>query len=113
MENTAGLALVCLKQRDYSPALLHINTILEYLASGELLVSTDIPLRIYWIAYFVLAELNDVRSQQVLELAHQQLEKHCSRISQSQLRQSFLIKVPFNCYILNAWEKHKSQARIV
>ena len=112
IENLAGLALTCLKQKDYANALLHIDTILDFLASGETLASTDLPLRIYWITYFVLAELNDVRAHQVLKLAYDQLEIHCSFISQVQLKQSFLTELPFNQSILKAWEAYQNQTQV-
>ena len=64
---------------------------------------------IYWVCWRVLKSLDDVRSQQILEKAHQRLYEQAERILDQELQLSYLCGVPAHREILVAWEQAQAK----
>jgi hypothetical protein len=94
MESLAGLARVSLAQGDASQAqaLAQVEEILSYLETGTL-DGTEEPFRIYLTCYRVLRASQDPRARTVLNTAHRLLGERTAKISDEELRRSFLDNV--------------------
>ncbi len=103
MEPIAGLARVHLAQGQISKARACVEEILCYLENSTL-DGTEEPLKVYATCYHILRDMQDPRSQTILETAHRLLEERAARISNQDLRNSFLENVPENREIVAAWE---------
>jgi hypothetical protein len=100
MEPLAGLARVSLAQGDLARALAYIEQILSYL-DGSTLYGTAEPLRIYLTCYQVLDAVGDPRARAILTTAYQLLQEQTAKISDRDLRDSFLKNVPAHREILS------------
>lgn len=76
---------------------------LAYFANGGTLDGTDEPLRISLTCYQVLQATGDLRAAEVLATAHATLTEQAAKISDAQMRRSFLENVPYHRAIAEAW----------
>jgi PAS domain S-box-containing protein len=100
MESLAGLARVSLAQEDLPQAQAQVKEILSYLET-DTLEGTDEPFRIYLTCYYVLRANKDPRAQDILETTRRLLQEQVARISDEELRRSFLENVPAHREILS------------
>jgi predicted ATPase/DNA-binding SARP family transcriptional activator len=92
MESLAGLACISLAQDNLIQAQARVEEILTYLESNTL-DGTDEPLRIYLTCYRVLRAAQNPRAQDVLSAGHHLLQERAAKISDEELRRSFLENV--------------------
>ena len=92
----AGLARVALARGDVSGAMGWVAPILDALADGESLDGTWEPLRIYLTAFDVLRAAGDVRAEQVLRRASDELEERSRKITDEADRHSYRHAVPWH-----------------
>jgi len=103
MEPLAGLARVSLAQDDLAKARGHADEILEHLETDNL-EGTHEPLRVYLTCYHVLHADQDPRAQTILEKAFHLLQEQAAKITDKDMRRSFLENVKTHCEIIKAWE---------
>lgn len=102
MEPLAGLARVALAQGDLPQARTHVAEILHHLETGSM-DGADEPCQVYLTCYQVLcAAGEDVLAQAILSKAHSLLRERAARISDAQLRRSFLENVADHREIMKA-----------
>lgn len=106
-ESLAGRARISLAQGDLPQALAQVEQILSYVesntpstGSGHGLDGTDEPFRVYLTCYGVLRANQDPRAGDILSTAHRLLQERAARISDEELRRSFLENVPAHREIL-------------
>lgn len=107
-EPLAGLARVSQKRREMTLAQEQVNKILTYLDGGGTLDGVEEPLRVWLTCYQVLQEMGDSRVEEILENAHELLQKRASEIKDKSLRSTFLEKVPHHAEIVRAWEESQN-----
>ena len=112
MESLAGLARVSLAQGDLTQAQAHIEGILGHLqsrtpstGSGHGLDGTKEPFLVYLTCYRVLRANQDPRAGDVLTTAHHLLQERAARISDEELRRSFLENVVAHREIVSEFAK--------
>jgi tetratricopeptide (TPR) repeat protein len=101
----AGLARVSMARGDIEQALNQVELILTHLdtetpSKGHPLDGTIEPVRIYMTCYQVLKANKDNRAHDILDEAHNLLQKRAATISDKELRHSFLQNVPAHCEIV-------------
>jgi predicted ATPase/class 3 adenylate cyclase/Flp pilus assembly protein TadD len=101
----AGLARVSMARGDIEQALNQVELILTYLdtetpSKGHTLDGTIEPVRIYTTCYQVLKANKDNRAHDILDEAHNLLQKRAATISDKEQRHSFLHNVPAHCEIV-------------
>jgi tetratricopeptide (TPR) repeat protein len=104
-ESLAGLARVALVRGNLVQAVAHAETILTHLRHGGTVDGTDEPLRIYLTVYQALAVAKDTRAQEMLEIAHDQLQEQAARLTDEGARRMFREQVPYHHEIVVAWEE--------
>ncbi len=109
MEAIAALACIELVNGDSDKAIQHVEVVLQHLENNGSLDGTEEPLRILWMLYDVLQQVQDARAIELLAKAHQQLQKRAEKILDTQLRGAFLDNVPHNLAIKTAWRKQCSR----
>ena len=92
VEPQAGLARVCLAGGKLAPALGYVEEILSHLESGTL-EGTEQPLLVYLTCYRVLRAAADPRAEVVLEEGYRLLQEIAGKITDPELRSSFLENV--------------------
>jgi tetratricopeptide (TPR) repeat protein len=102
MEPLAGLARVSLAQNDLSQAQTYVAEILAFLEDNSL-DGTDEPFRVYLTCYHVLHAGQDPRAKEILKTAYGLLQEQAVRISEGELRRSFLENIVAHREILNEW----------
>jgi predicted ATPase len=110
IEALAGLARVSMARGDTEQALNHVEEILTYLETetpsmGHPLDGTIEPMRIYLTCYQVLKANKDNRNHDILDKAHNLLQKRAANISDEELRHSFLHNVAANREVVSEFEK--------
>jgi tetratricopeptide (TPR) repeat protein len=101
-EPLAGLARVALAQGDLPQARMHVAEILHHLETGSL-DGADEPCQVYLTCYRVLcAAREDLSAQAILSKAHSLLQERAAKISDEELRHSFLEKVAVHRKIVEA-----------
>jgi tetratricopeptide (TPR) repeat protein len=105
IESLAGAARVSLAQGNLTQAQAQVEEILAHLetnirstthdtaASGHGLHGAVEPFRVYLTCYRVLRAGQDLRAQEILNTAHRLLQEQAARISDEELRRSFLENV--------------------
>ena len=91
MESLAGLARVSLAQGNMAQA--QVEEILSHLET-KTLDGTEEPFRVYLTCYRVLRVNQDPRAEAILNTAHHLLQEQAAKISDEELRRSFLENVP-------------------
>jgi predicted ATPase/class 3 adenylate cyclase len=104
-EPLAGLARIALEMEELPPAMTNISEIMDYLDAGGTLDGCDEPLRVYLSCYQVLRQAGDSRTVRVLETAYKTLMSRAEKIQDLEMRNSFLINVPYHNAIIGGWQK--------
>jgi len=107
MEPLAGLARVSLAQGEVAQAQGRVDEILSHLESNTL-DGTDEPFRVYLTCYRVLCANQDSRTQAILNTAHSLLQERAAKISDEEMRRSFLENVTAHREILSEFAKGES-----
>lgn len=100
-ESLAGLARVSQVQGNLAQAQARVEEILAHLETGSLDDTVE-PFRIYLTCYRVLEASADPRAQGILTTAHAELQERAAKITDEELRHSFLENVPANREIVAA-----------
>jgi tetratricopeptide (TPR) repeat protein len=106
MEPLAGLARVCLTQRDLTQAQVHVEKILSHL-ENHTLEGAEEPFRVYLTCYCVLCANQDPRAQTVLDTAYNLLQEWAASINDEELRRSFLENAPAHREIVREFAKRE------
>ena len=106
MEPLAGLARVALAQEDPMQAQAHVEEILSHLETGTL-DGTTAPFQVYLTCYRVLRANHDLRAQEVLATAYHLLHERAARITDEEMRRSFLKNVAAHREIVREVEGHR------
>jgi len=105
MEPVAGLAYLALMQSDVGTAIEYVDKVLRHLENDGSLDGTEEPLRIRWMLCNVLQHAEDTRAMPLLVETHRQLHERAGKISNTQMRRTFLENVPHNQAIETAWKR--------
>ena len=113
MDGLAGQARVSLAQGKLAEALAQVEEILNHLnvehsssaGSGNHLDGTDEPFRIYLTCYRVLVANQDPRASVIMNIAYDLLQERAGKITDTELRRSFLENVAAHREILTAWSE--------
>jgi predicted ATPase len=105
-EPLAGLARVSVAQGDLTQAQAHVEEILAYLETGTL-GGTNEPFRVYLTCYRVLRANQAPRAQAVLNTAYNLLQERAAKISDEELRRSFLENVAAHRQIVSEFANSK------
>jgi len=105
-EPLAGLARVALAQGDPMQAQAHVEEILSHLETGTLDGATA-PFQIYLTCYRVLKASQDLRTQEILATAYDLLQERAARITDEEMRRSFLENVAAHREIVRELEGHR------
>jgi len=103
METLAGLASVYLTQGKLAQALSHVDEILSHLENNTL-DGAEEPFRVYLTCYRVLQDNRDPRAAAILDTAHCLLQERAAKISEEELRRSFLENVAAHREIVKAYQ---------
>jgi DNA-binding SARP family transcriptional activator/tetratricopeptide (TPR) repeat protein len=101
MDALAGLALVLLGAGETAQAIGHVDEILAYLQSGTPEGWIEEPFQVYLSCYRVLRVAGDPRAVGVLEEGYQFLQEIANKMTDEDLRRSFLENV--------AWHRELTQ----
>jgi len=117
MEPLAGLARISLARGQLVQAQTWVEEILSYLeqdssSKGPGLLATDEPFRTYQTCYRVLQTSQDPRAAAVLEAAHNLLQERAAKISDEEMRRSFLEHVPSHREIVSEFTRAKCTAQL-
>lgn len=101
----AAMAQVAIHQDDWPQALVHVQAILDYLATDSL---NSIPSRfqIYLTCCQVLLYRQDDRAHDLLVSTHQQLQNRAANIQNSTLRISYLTNVAAHRTIIELYQRN-------
>jgi tetratricopeptide (TPR) repeat protein len=102
-EPLAGLACISLAQGDLAQALGYVEEILDYLGLATL-DGTDEPIRVYLTCYRVLHANQDPRAPDLLMTAYNLLQERAAKITDENLRRSFLENLVAHRELLATWE---------
>lgn len=102
METLAGLARVSVAQGDLAEAQAQVEEILGHLETNTL-DGTEEPFQVYLTCYRILSAHQDPRAQAILNTAHSLLQERAAKISDEEMRRSFLEKVAAHRGILSEW----------
>jgi hypothetical protein len=103
MESLAGLAHVALDQDDLDRAQAQVGQILSFLEDNTL-EGTEEPFRIYFVCHQVLRANQDPRAREILVSAYDLLQERAAKITDAELRRSFLEEVPAHQEIVHEFE---------
>jgi len=106
MESLAGLARVALAQGDVARAQAHIEEILSHLETGTL-HGVIAPFQVYLTCYRALKASQDPLAQEVLATAYDRLRERAARITDEEMRRSFLENVAAHREIVREVEGHR------
>jgi predicted ATPase len=109
LEPLAGLARVSMARDDLAQAQTYVEEILSQLEDSTLRESKQ-TLYAYLDCYRVLRALADPRADSILESAHDVLQARATRISDEQMRHSFLQNVPAHQEIVREFEASQRSA---
>ena len=102
MASLAGLAWVAFTQGNLAQVQEHVEEILDNLDTRVLNLLE--PFRVYLICYRILQANHDHRAPKILATAHQLLQERAAKISDEELRRSFLEKVVVHRETVSAFE---------
>lgn len=103
VENVAGLARLALKQNDLETAIKHAAQVLRHIREHDL-AYIESPLLVYLTCIHVLAAQGQDRlARHMLAEAYGKLLKRADKITDTELRRSFLERVPEHRQIIAAW----------
>jgi tetratricopeptide (TPR) repeat protein len=107
-EALTGLARVSLAQGDLHQAQAQVEEILEHLENHTLAGIVE-PFRVYLTCYRVLRANHDPRAPDILHTAHRLLQERAAKISDEELRRSFLENVTAHREIMREFEKQSEE----
>jgi len=107
IESLAGLARVSLAQGDLAQAQDRIEEILRYL-EDHTVEGMEEPFLVYWTCYQVLRASQDPRAQAILDAARRLLQERAARITDEELRRSFLENVVLHRHILDEFAERQA-----
>ena len=99
----AALARLALTQGDLPSAIAYVEEIWRYLQTNNL-DGLDEPFLVYLICCQVLRAAEDERFRPLLERAYQLLQNQALRISDPEMRKSFLHNVVAHSELAKLWE---------
>ena len=99
----AGLARVALAQRDPGAAVVYLEPVLAALATEGTDEGEHDRAKNRLICWKALTAAGDPRASRFLELAHDEVQATAARISDPDLKESFLANHPTNRAIIAAW----------
>lgn len=102
-EALAGLARVALAQGDPPRAQTQVEEILRYLEHGTM-DGAEHPFQVYLTCYRVLRASQDPRAQGILATAYRLLQERATKITDEELRRSFLESVAAHREIVREYE---------
>jgi len=102
-ETLAALARLALTQGDLPSAIAYVEEIWRYLQTNNL-DGLDEPFLVYLICCQVLRAAEDERFRPLLERAYQLLQNQALRISDPEMRKSFLHNVVAHSELAKLWE---------
>ena len=102
-ETQAGLASIYLSQREYAKALETVEEVLRYLDANTL-YGVEEPFQVYLNCFRVLRANQDGRAWPLLDLACRLLREQAERITDAQIRQSFLQNVRAHAELMREWQ---------
>ncbi len=103
VEAEASLAETARLAGDVAEAMVHVETAVSALTTGQSLDGTESPFQIYLTCYQVLNAAQDTRAQDVLYQGHQQLQERANAIVDEQARKMFLEDVAVHRQITMAY----------
>lgn len=105
-----GWVRLALAQGDLNAACRSMEQILQLRETDPALSGvSDEPMRIFSTCCYILIMTKDARAQDLLSFAYQRLQNQSMKISDPQLRQSYLERVPANCEIARLWRSLHSK----
>ena len=107
MESRAALAKIFLEQGNLEQAMSQVEEIYSHLESNTL-EGTEDPSRIHLTCYQVMKANRDLRAQEILSIAYNNLQAQAAKIEDEELRHSFLLNVPANREIVSEFETFSS-----
>lgn len=110
MDARAGLARVALALPDLLEAQNQVGVILSYLEAGNSLDGTEAPLRIFLTCYQVLQAIEDSRAGDSLAGSYNLLQEQAAKITDENIRRSFLQNVPWHREIAQLWEDEQKKS---
>jgi predicted ATPase len=105
IESVAGLARVRLALGDQAQAQAHVQEILAYLDQDPTLYDLEEPLRVYLTCCQVLGAQGS-RAQEILQTAYDMLQQRADKITDAEMRHSFLSEVVVHREIVAAFGEH-------
>lgn len=108
LEPKAGMAFVCYRQNDLAQAHMLVDNILQEIARVGLAGVIE-PNRIRWICYQILRAANDNRAHTLLRDAYEIILTQAAKISEPDLRTTFLENSPIRRTIIQEFEKRASE----
>jgi DNA-binding SARP family transcriptional activator len=109
MDALAGLASVRLVAGETAQAMGHVEEILAYLQSGILEGWVDEPFQVYLSCYRVLQVAGDPRAVRVLEEGYQFLQEIAGKMTDDDLRRSFLDNVAWHRELIQEYEQVRGE----
>lgn len=103
-EPLAGLARLCLSQKNPGEALALVEEILGVLESHTL-DGTEEPIRVYLTCYQVLAANQDPRTKELLKTVHRLLQERAAKMGDEEMRRSYLQNVAAHREIVQEFAK--------
>lgn len=107
MEAYAGLAEISREQGNLTVAQAWIESILTFLADGNVLEGFTETSWIYWTCYTVLRDLGDMRAELILAKAQVEINQLATQITDETLRQSYLV-MPIHAALLTVHARKDS-----
>jgi len=104
MDSLTGLAQIALAQEDVEQAQVYVEEILPSWKERGLEGAED-PFNVYLICYRVLRANRDPRAQAILQTAYDLLQEQAIKITDAEMRRSFLENVAAHREIIQAWEQ--------
>jgi predicted ATPase/class 3 adenylate cyclase len=102
-----GLAEVALAQGDVQGAQVNADAILDYL-EGDIRIGQYLrPTKCYLVCLKVLQAADDPRARGVLERGYAELQERAAKITDEDLRHSFLENVPWRRELVKLWEEQQ------
>lgn len=107
--NRAALKLGRGTPTDIESALAEVEQILTNLSALTVSQTNELPVRLYLVCTDVLLAANDPRAQALLDQGRVVLQRRAARISDPQVRRSFLHQVPSHAELMRRTEQTPTQ----
>jgi len=102
-----GMARLALVQGDVQGALDHVDAILDTLVSDKRFGIYLHPTKCYLVCVQVLSAAGDLRVREVLEKGYAELQERAVKITDEELRRSFLENVPWRRELVKLWKEQQ------